>query len=234
MSRREVRNFARHPETKSFVAIPLTLFISLLCFFLSLLFAYLEGKYSITTSNTIYDGSDKTVADNFDKIQIGLRVIPSHNEEANMIIMTPDKGVAEWEWEYDEGFKGDIEEAFFRTDHMQDYFPDMFFTAPHVPLGSSNPFCLHLDWIPRKNKLQKDRYYKIKNFGICAQALNPKYRWQEGDPKEGKDIYLWKQHTAKAQFADECDEWSIFIKSKVEEGGTCYSYEVIESVCVAV
>ena len=68
MNRKEVRDFARHPETRSFVAIPFTLFVSLICFFFSLLFLYLEGKYSITASNTIYDGSDKNVADHFDKI----------------------------------------------------------------------------------------------------------------------------------------------------------------------
>jgi len=67
--------------------------------------------------------------------------------------MTPDHGTAEWQWEYDSDFNSSIEDNFFRTDHMQDYFPDMFFTEKNVPLGSANPFCLHLDWIPSKNKL---------------------------------------------------------------------------------
>ena len=188
----------------------------------------------MTAQRIIPDGEDKSVATEFSQIQIGLRIIPSHNEEANMIIMVPDKGQAEWQWEYDEDFNDDITDEFFRTDNMTDYFPDMFFTKEHTPLGSSNPFCLHLDWITRKNKLQKDRYFTVRDFDTCAQAKNQKYRWQENDPKDGQDIYLWKQHSTKAAYADDCDEYSIFVKSKVENGGTCYSYEVIKSVCVAI
>lgn len=44
MNKDEVVNFARHPETRSFVAVPTTLFISLFCFFLSFLFYLIDGK----------------------------------------------------------------------------------------------------------------------------------------------------------------------------------------------
>jgi len=33
---------------------------------------------------------------------------------------------------------------------------------------------------------------------------------------------------------DECDVNAIFVKSKTQAGGTCFSYEVMESICVAV
>ena len=45
---------------------------------------------------------------------------------------------------------------------------------------------------------------------------------------------LWKQYSKKVGSADECDTNAIFVKSKTQAGGTCFSYEVMESICVAV
>ena len=45
---------------------------------------------------------------------------------------------------------------------------------------------------------------------------------------------LWKQHTKKASSQDECQVNAVFVKSKTKEGGTCFSYDVMESICVAV
>ena len=45
---------------------------------------------------------------------------------------------------------------------------------------------------------------------------------------------MWKQFSKKASSADDCDSYAIFVKSKNQSGGVCYSYEVVESICVAV
>jgi len=69
---------------------------------------------------------------------------------------------------------------------------------------------------------------------LCGLAQNPKFRWQEQDPKTGLDFSLWKQHSQKVKSADECDPNALFVKSANLAGGTCFLYEVMESICVSV
>ena len=70
---------------------------------------------------------------------------------------------------------------------------------------------------------------------VCQLAQNPKFRWQETDPKNGLDFSLWRQYSHKVSSKDDCDSDSIFVKSIRNDGsGTCYKYQVLESVCVAV
>jgi len=54
MNREEVVKFARNPETRAFVAMPTSLFISLFCFILSFLFYLGDNKSgSIVGAGTI-------------------------------------------------------------------------------------------------------------------------------------------------------------------------------------
>ena len=150
-----------------------------------------------------------------------------------MLVMLPKTGEAEWQGEYDAEFSGQISEDFYTTDELKDYFPDFSFREETVPLGNAKPFCMHYDWSTKANKKILDRYYVVQDMPQCQLAKNPKFRWQESDPKDGLDFFLWKQHSKKVKDAGECDSEAIFIKSKTAQGGTCYAYEVIESVCIA-
>jgi len=47
------------------------------------------------------------------------------------------------------------------------YFPDMHFMQDYVPLGTSKPYCLHVDWIKKDQAALLDRYIAVKNFPYC-------------------------------------------------------------------
>lgn len=116
---------------------------------------------------------------------------------------------------------------------MENYFPNFLPNANTVPLGNAKPFCLHLDWSTKTNKKILEKYYAVQDMPVCSMTTNPKFRWQEQDPKTGLDFLLWKQHSKKVKTADECDSNAIFVKS-ANVGGTCFLYEVMESICVSV
>lgn len=148
-------------------------------------------------------------------------------------MMLPKTGDAEWSGDYDGDFSSQITEEFFSTDSMDDYFPDFNFQENTVPLGNAKPFCMHYDWSTKANRKVIDKYYTVQDMPMCQLAHNPKFRWQEGDPKDGIDFSLWKQHSKKGASKDDCDSDAIFVKSKTAQGGVCYTYEVIESICIA-
>ena len=151
-----------------------------------------------------------------------------------MLLMTPQTGTAEWQSQYDGDFTDSITEDFFTTDRMEDYFPEFHLSEQTVPLGNAKPFCLHLDWSTKANRKIIDKYYQVQDGPLCKLAQNPKFRWQEQDPKTGLDFVLWKQYSKKVDNAEACETNAVFVKSKTREGGTCFNYEVMESICVAV
>ena len=109
-----------------------------------------------------------------------------------MLIMVPEQGPAEWSGEYDGDFADSITDIYFKTDNMEDYFPEFNYNENTVPLGNAKPFCLHLDWSTKENRRVIDRYYPVQDMPLCQLAQNPKFRWQENDPKTGLDFSLWK------------------------------------------
>lgn len=240
MNRDEAEKFARNPANLSIVVMIALFILSFLFYFLSAFFGYLGGsggsvtQTAIVTSSTSPDSDSSSAADSFQKIQLAMRIMPTHKSEGNMLVMVPKTGEAEWQGEYDGEFLSQVSEDYFTTDELTDYFPTMDFREETVPLGNSKPFCLHLDWSTKANKKILDKYYVIQDMPQCGLAHNPKYRWQENDPKDGIDFSLWKQHSKKVGSSSDCDSDGIFVKSKTAQGGVCYLYEVIESVCIAV
>ena len=169
----------------------LLLVLGFLFYLLAGFFSYLGGQSDATDpqEKLLVSGvSDYNAADTFKKIQMGLRIMPSHKTEGNMIIMTPQAGAAEWQGEYDSDFSESITEDFFTTDNMLDYFPDFTLNELTVPLGNAKPFCLHLDWSTKANRKIIDKYYQVQDGPVCKLAQNPKFRWQEQDPKTGLDF----------------------------------------------
>mmetsp|Transcript_42770 Transcript_42770/g.56482 ORF Transcript_42770/g.56482 Transcript_42770/m.56482 type:complete len:91 (+) Transcript_42770:257-529(+) len=90
---------------------------------------------------------------------MALRIMPSHQTEGNMLLMTPQNGQAEWAGQYDGDFSDSITEDYFTTDSMLDYFPEFHLSENTVPLGNAKPFCLHLDWSTKANRKILDKYY---------------------------------------------------------------------------
>ena len=121
--------------------------------------------------------------------------MPSQNREDAAQQMVAESGTSEYEPDYKKGVPEALTDDFFTLDTTVGYFPTLRFTDMHVPVGSAKPYCVHLDWIRKDQRSQTGRYHAVDNLGKCASAYNVKFRWQEGDPKDGVDFALWKQYS---------------------------------------
>ena len=132
----------------------------------------------------------KKIADSFNKIQVGLRIIPSQNDESGVVIMkSTNEDNAE---ESQLGSKVDANDNYFLFTDTADYFPVLRIDKDHGPFGSAAPLCIHLDWSKYEQRKMVDMYKSVLGFPNCTNALNPKFRWQRNDPKTGIDFKAWK------------------------------------------
>ena len=146
-------------EGRPIVAMFALLIGSFVLYIISAVFYTLGGGSAVVESKTL---QDQNTASTFGKISLGLRIMPSHKTEGNKLVMIEKEGIdAEWQGDYDGDFADTITDAFFTTDSLEDYFPDMLFTQNTVPIGNAKPFCLHLDWATKENKKVMDKYYAI-------------------------------------------------------------------------
>lgn len=78
----------------------------------------------------------------------------------------------------------------------------------------------------------------VQGFGKCS-SVNDKFIWNEDDPIYGIDIPAWKQTVNEADCSDEdCAEYckekyqGAFVNGVNKH--VCYSYEVLESICIVI
>ena len=78
----------------------------------------------------------------------------------------------------------------------------------------------------------------VQGFGKCS-SVNDKFIWNEDDPIYGIDVPAWKQTVNEADCSDEdCAEYckekyqGAFVNGVNKH--VCYSYEVLESICVVI
>jgi len=84
-------------------------------------------------------------------MQIGLRIMPSQNTEGNLIRMAwspPGSPLID-----EMGQNIDSDDRFYYYNNTPHYFTTFHYTDDYVPVGTSRPVCLHLEYIV------KDRYY---------------------------------------------------------------------------
>lgn len=80
-----------------------------------------------------------------------------------------------------------------------------------------------------------DMYKTVQGFPSCSNALNPKFRWQAGDPKTGVDFKVWNQEAYQVSSESECySRGGIYRQSMKEEGGLCYMYMIVKRICLMV
>ena len=126
------------------------------------------------------------------------------------------------------------EGLFFGFHQTNEYFPTLHYTEEHIPVGTSKPYCLHLEWIRKEQRQLIDRYYHVQQFPDCIMAKNPKSRWQATDPKTGLDFNVWRQSSTAATYESECGEGATFIKRSDDAPGRCFKYEVAVAICVEI
>jgi hypothetical protein len=179
--------------------------------------------------------NDDSYPDQLSKVQIAARVMPSQNEEFNSQLMAPSTDPSHMTGYYADGIVDDVTDDRFEISSFANYFPDFHFMSEYMPMGSSKPYCLHLDWIDKKRASMRDRYLSVLNMPFCWGATSPKVRWESSYPKAGLDFQIFKQFSKEASNADACDSNSLYKERKTPNtGGYCYSYQVIDAICLRV
>ena len=85
--------------------------------------------------------------DEFNKIEVGLRLMPSQNDEGGIIFMP----LVEESGDHDSIITKRVNSSagYFVFDKTQDYFPQIDLNRDNIPVGYPSPICVHLDWIKR-------------------------------------------------------------------------------------
>jgi hypothetical protein len=63
--------------------------------------------------------------------------------------------------------------------------------------------------------------------------MNPKVRWQENDPRTGLTFLPWIQSATNGACPSD-GKSNIFVRLAENVPGRCYTYQVIESICVLI
>ena len=168
--------------------------------------------------------------DEFNKIEVGLRIIPSQNDEGGIIFLPQvfESG------EHDSYITKRVNTSagFFLFDKTQDYFPQIDLNKDNIPLGYPSPLCVHLDWIRKGQDKLKKNYRSFIGFPNCTNAFNGKIRWNLEDPRDGIDLYSYKQYVKRVQSESDCN--GVFRQALNREGGRCYTYKRLDSICLTV
>jgi hypothetical protein len=157
--------------------------------------------------------------------------MPSQNTEGNLILMEwTDKANSE---DDDLGQKVDVGDHYFLWRDTKDYFQTIKVDEAYVPLGDSKPMCIHIQWVKREMRKMVDKYRSVSAMGDCDNALNPKYRWQQSDPKTGVDV---KPYTETSYYTEKesCKSGEVFVKALEHAGGKCFSYQIVKRICLMI
>lgn len=175
----------------------------------------------------------KKIADNFSKLQVSLRIIPSQNDEGGFVVM---KSTNENNAEEDKlGEKVDVGDNYFLFTETADYFPVLRIDKEHGPFGSASPICIHLDWAKFEQRKMYDMYHSVLDFPNCTNAFNPKFRWQRNDPKTGVDFKAWKQRVSNVESEGDCNHIDgLYFPNAKNTGGKCYTYSILKRVCLMI
>lgn len=95
--------------------------------------------------------------------------------------------------------------------------------------------CIHVDWNKVEQKKMVDMYKTVVGFPNCTNALNPKFRWQQNDPKTGVDFKVWKQMISKVETESDCSRMDgLYFASSKGNGGKCYTYMILKRICLMI
>lgn len=80
-----------------------------------------------------------------------------------------------------------------------------------------------------------DMYKTVQGFPQCENALNSKFRWQQGDPVTGVDFKVWTQETKDVSSESQCtSEGGVYRANANGYGGKCYTYMILKRICLMV
>jgi len=173
------------------------------------------------------------VGDSFQKIQMGLKLIPNMDQHTfllkrmSLVGQDGETGL-DGDVEYNMEAVGSSSSLFFEwtgAQHMN--FPELVFDERHVPVGDSVSMCLGLSWTTLKKRNQYDKYIGVQGFEECLMHTRGRSQEEPEYPRKGVNFKLWKQHVAKGDSA--CHN-GIY----VPQSDNCYTYQVLSQLCVLV
>lgn len=123
---------------------------------------------------------------------------------------------------------------YFKYEVNELHFPPLHFNKEYVPAGNSQPYCLHFEWNNMESFRQIDQYKHVQGLPKCEQADNSKGLWNPGDPKEGINLFAFKQIRSDPGLLGSCESDAIKIKLSETLPARCYSYEFLSGVCITV
>jgi len=178
----------------------------------------------------------------FDNMQIGLKIMPSYNNENNLIYMerisdyqrTMIKNALSLMAAYNMNY------TYFFVNNTADTFPALHYKEENIPVGSSISMCISLMWADASKGRHFDLMKEIKNFPQCIQSKTSGLVWNEKDTKFGMDVPVWIQHEFDIDCSNEndckyyCEKNydAEFVSGK--RGKKCFSYEVLAGICLAI
>lgn len=193
-------------------------------------------------------------ASKFEKINLGIKIMPSYNLEKNILymrhstdvriifyekklfILQTAKSVIKYSAPLAESYK--ITPSYFRTNRTRKVFPIFSFTPDNVPLGNSIDMCIAIHW----GLIERGKHYDImkpvEGFPQCA-SVNEKFIWNDDDSIYGIDVPAWKQSINEADCQSrECKEYckkkfnGVYVEGVNKQ--VCYSYDILESICIII
>ena len=169
----------------------------------------IEQKMEQLLTDSEFDESDinqngpSHVGDNFNKIQMALKLIPNMDQETFLLrrfAFVGGDGYTGMESgvDYDQEAIGDENSKFFEWNGANKLsFPNLNFDEAHVPVGDSTFMCLGVSWITMKKRNQYDKYIPLQGLDECHMIKKGHSQVEEDYPKNGLNFKLWRQHITK-------------------------------------
>ena len=136
--------------------------------------------------------------------------------------------------------KYNYSQAYHQFNETTNYFTTLRLEEENIPVGTSETFCMHLQWTQAENEYMWDLYESVLGYPVCKNSLNDKFYWHPSDPKTGVDIKLWNQHAeamecqTKEECKRKCDRKGGMFKKNRKSGPHCYTYDVLNAMCMVV
>lgn len=121
------------------------------------------------------------------------------------------------------------------TNDTSSKFPTLIFNGHMVPVGLSQEKCVYFSWAPASAADRALAYQDVEGLPKCSL-----FQLNAHDPHVGINVHAWQQKEVLIDCGgksceDACRQqrgWWVFSKS--HQTGTCYAYDILDTVCVKV
>lgn len=185
----------------------------------------------------VYLQEDKELS----SINMAAKIMPSYNYAKNAIWMEKTRDANDTIIPNAEDMIVDLQlnNTYLKIENTNNFFPKFKFTEDNIPIGDSITMCVSLHWASEDKGQNFELTNQVGNFPVCKEAESGKMTWNDDDPKNGIDVPVWTQIERDIDCTDQedcesvCGEFNaIYLNGR--RGKKCYSYKILESICISV